>query len=776
LLILRFISNGIDFSFFFHHRLSMLKYRLHRLLILSLLAFVASFSYGQVAPALSPVLVNERAGSMAESARGWLVVDSRNQPHLVVNDIPVAGFHFDYFARINGSWQVQRLGSGAALGGGFLMRPSAAYDPVTDRLWVAGWRVGNGSGEARVWQFQNASTGPARVNASPYTFRQGSIWGGQVHFDPRHPGQIILSQQDGFWRRINASAQTLETGQIFPGANIEKQNFAISAVGDEVVYHAISGGHQPEPSGYQNSARVAARQGRVVYADFFPYSDQRWDYYHPGLGVDRANARIAYFAWTSDARSDSTNFSRTTPKNLYINVYNGSGLVRPANNGLLVDSVMGNHDMGGTSRAPIQFAPAPGGGTWMIYVTPNRKARLVFITQAGGLFEPFTNQADPRLVADGALWANVATDEKGDVHVAWGDGVSIFYSFYSSGPATEPVDIPGWGPMNKVIGENRYLSPQFGELVFGANGTDFTWAFAASLGVNIIHQGGGVYYAAETGVLIPTADPGYITSQFFGRIHFGQDRNSYGGAVFSDRFGWMIFQRNGNNENLLWVAALQAFLKVNTDGSFENPALGFMRPIPGNLNRYETGAGVIDVIGVSENSVRAFAFPIGSFIDISGDRVVSEDLGALTPTGTPRWFISERFGLVHVGRSTEEYNRFVFTQRFGWIRFETNQAGRFFWSPRQQSWFTVLADGNFYGFDIGPMVRIPGSFTDYNTFLGVVTIDDQNPQGWVRSQTLGFIWPLRGSNAVWFFSERRNDFIGVMPDGRLWSTRDNRFL
>ncbi len=47
---------------------------------------------------------------------------------------------------------------------------------------------------------------------------------------------------------------------------------------------------------------------------------------------------------------------------------------------------------------------------------------------------------------------------------------------------------------------------------------------------------------------------------------------------------------------------------------------------------------------------------------------------------------------------------------------------------------------------------------------------------WTFTERFGWIWEATGTDDLWFWSADRQDWIGVLPDGGMWSTRDRRFL
>jgi hypothetical protein len=60
--------------------------------------------------------------------------------------------------------------------------------------------------------------------------------------------------------------------------------------------------------------------------------------------------------------------------------------------------------------------------------------------------------------------------------------------------------------------------------------------------------------------------------------------------------------------------------------------------------------------------------------------------------------------------------------------------------------------------------------------LGGLTIGDFG--GWVHSDRFGWIWAVRDGEGAgtWFWSEGRREWLGVTPDGGIWSTAEERFL
>ncbi len=150
----------------------------------------------------------------------------------------------------------------------------------------------------------------------------------------------------------------------------------------------------------------------------------------------------------------------------------------------------------------------------------------------------------------------------------------------------------------------------------------------------------------------------------------------------------------------------------------------------------------------------------------------SPRLGTLQPMGQDDWLISSRFGFLYAGNESVDTQGWLWSERFGWMKFELD----YLWANQLQTWFDVRPDGTFHSFDFGFFNPIGGSMTRYNTRIGAVTATPDTPQGWLASDAFGFVWFARDGTGVWFWSENRQEWIGITSGGGLWSTKENRFL
>ena len=147
---------------------------------------------------------------------------------------------------------------------------------------------------------------------------------------------------------------------------------------------------------------------------------------------------------------------------------------------------------------------------------------------------------------------------------------------------------------------------------------------------------------------------------------------------------------------------------------------------------------------------------------------------ALTPTGEPEWYESSFFGLSYLPDDPTEHDGFVWTERFGWMKFERDGNGNtYLYVPLLRTWMNVREDGSFYSFDFRTLTPT-GIKTYRSPFFGNVTVGEFN--GWIASDRFGWVWAARNTDGVWFWSEARQDWLGITEDGGIWSTRDQRFL
>jgi hypothetical protein len=220
------------------------------------------------------------------------------------------------------------------------------------------------------------------------------------------------------------------------------------------------------------------------------------------------------------------------------------------------------------------------------------------------------------------------------------------------------------------------------------------------------------------------------------------------------------------------------YIRMDRTGAYAPEPFGEISPY-GNGRYSHDLLGEIEFLSGDTDRRLVFSHSLQSMISRSEDDLFSQEYGVLqqNPWGVPRWFVSQFFGLVHFGEDGDQYAGWVSSERFGWMRFvDAGGGNRYLWVHRLQTWMAVNPDGSFHSFDFGWLVPEPGSFTRYNSRIGVLIDDEQNPAGWLRSDRFGFVWFAREGTGVWFWSSNRNEWIGITQDGGLWSTTENRFI
>jgi len=96
----------------------------------------------------------------------------------------------------------------------------------------------------------------------------------------------------------------------------------------------------------------------------------------------------------------------------------------------------------------------------------------------------------------------------------------------------------------------------------------------------------------------------------------------------------------------------------------------------------------------------------------------------------------------------------------GWLGF-TSAGGRNLWSP-QFRWFTLSASDPYLA---------------HTSTLGDVFVGQYHgasiTDGWVISERFGYVWA--NGDGIWFYSDKYG-WLGVTPDGGIWSVNEGRFL
>lgn len=201
---------------------------------------------------------------------------------------------------------------------------------------------------------------------------------------------------------------------------------------------------------------------------------------------------------------------------------------------------------------------------------------------------------------------------------------------------------------------------------------------------------------------------------------------------------------------------------------------GLGRLVRFDRDRYRSEFGALRMRNLG--SGEAFGESLQAKIFATLGNVRSDLYGGLSPAAADGWLVSGFFGNVHFGTYRETYDGFVSSERFGWMRFfdDPGAGERFLWVPRLRTWMAVRPDGSFYSFDYRDLDPTAGFNVYRSPLFGLVTVGDFG--GWVFSDRFGWMWAARGTDGTWFWSEGRQDWLGVTAQGDLWSVKEGGFL
>ncbi len=251
-----------------------------------------------------------------------------------------------------------------------------------------------------------------------------------------------------------------------------------------------------------------------------------------------------------------------------------------------------------------------------------------------------------------------------------------------------------------------------------------------------------------------------------------------GGLNPDDRFFVLGFRLARNEDQPEVDSAQSSVFEIDLR---ETPTRGLFGEVEQvSADRYRSVVyGELEFADGGASETEAFGHSLGAPLQTLGGSIHSPLYGNLTPNpwGIDDWVVSQFFGLVHFGHDAAQYDGWVNSERFDWMKFEGGGGGqRYLWVNYLQTWLAVNPDGSFHSFDFGWMIPQAGSWTRYNTRIGMVTADPDNPQGWLASEDFGFVWFARDGTATWFWSTNRSEWIGITEGGGLWSTAEGRFL
>lgn len=200
----------------------------------------------------------------------------------------------------------------------------------------------------------------------------------------------------------------------------------------------------------------------------------------------------------------------------------------------------------------------------------------------------------------------------------------------------------------------------------------------------------------------------------------GEALTPLGGAEYqSSKFGRVSMQGNPATSNLAWVPGMGSFLEAQGSGVWDSLEYGEVQR--GNDN-----------------------------------------------TG---WALSSHFGWTHFGSNAETYGGWTWTERFQWMKFERPGNKVYLWVPMIRSWVVVYMPDQFYSFEWRTL-NVEGLNRYNSSVFGGLTTGDFG--GWVYSDRFDWMWA--NGDGTWFWSEGRKEWLGVTPEGSIWSTKENRFF
>jgi hypothetical protein len=126
----------------------------------------------------------------------------------------------------------------------------------------------------------------------------------------------------------------------------------------------------------------------------------------------------------------------------------------------------------------------------------------------------------------------------------------------------------------------------------------------------------------------------------------------------------------------------------------------------------------------------------------------------------------------------EAGNGWFHADGFGWMWFDS--GGQWIWSTSLQGWIAITDPNSRMLWSTQFRWLTPSATDVYQadtTAIGPVYVGKYNgaaiPDSWVVSDHFGYVWAV--GDGVWFYSERYG-WLGVTPEGGIWSVNQGRFL
>jgi len=215
------------------------------------------------------------------------------------------------------------------------------------------------------------------------------------NFTPGQSGEKIA-----FKIAPSYSTTTATTTVVING--ISTTTSTTTFVGEQGIWHAVSGGWDNDDSGYINSEM----SNRVIWAKFSKYNSMNDDGSYVSVGIDWKNPKAAYIA--------------SSYSGVAINIWNGVKFLFPSTGLYVVDASASSFGNGIRRFAP-QWTPAQGGGAFLCWTGGDGNVKLKYITTEGvSKFGPTTT------IGTGTQCA-VSTDTNGNIDLTYLSGKTVKY-------------------------------------------------------------------------------------------------------------------------------------------------------------------------------------------------------------------------------------------------------------------------------------------------------------------------------------------------------------
>lgn len=338
---------------------------------------------------------------------------------------------------------------------------------------------------------------------------------------------------------------------------------------------------------------------------------------------------------------------------------------------------------------------------------------------------------------------------------------SLEYTSSDTGGTTNNTSSTyGWGAKVQIGGEGKDDKQKaWGFNVGGSWESDTTNTYElASTATSQLNEGVSVH-AGEIFVRNPPTNPSYRSVTVTPRLLFpegGGDGN------------WIPAGKPDSTPFLLTWGATATPVSGEVDANFG--ALWVT-----GTNRFVSDAfGTLAFAGGGLDRGWAWSSSLSSWLRGANGSVDSAEYGRLTGVGSSGWVRSSVFGSVHFGVDPDRYDGWVWTESLGWMYLVRDPDGNVvLYADSLRGWFSVRPSGELYSFDYRTLVALEGARFRSPVF-GDLTVGPFG--GWIFTDRFGWLAASRDGTATWFWSVARGEWLGVTPEGGIWSTAEERFL